>query len=130
VKRQNSTNDNTKQTKSALVPIFGRDHVRVHHGRGTAYGWVDIKVQVPRPADCFCSELRRDADDVYSRYAKCDACRETKDLAKRLIDVATAGIKYDTWYLDDGHSTACDQTNTDITFDNEYSYAFGTNDTN
>ncbi len=115
--------DRSKETKQALVPIFGREHVRVQHGKGTAFGWIHRYVQLPRPADCYCS--RMPAND-YGRRECCDPCRETREQAKRIIDKACEHIGYGSYCADDGYNTRREETLTNVTFDNEYSYRFGT----
>lgn len=115
-----TTNERSKATKKALVPIFGKDHVRVNHGRGTAYAWIDRHVRIPKPADCSCelARLHRGA------YVYCEACHETIDVARNVIREACRGIEYGIWYRDDGFGTECEEVNDNIVFDDEYCWRF------
>ena len=41
--------ERNRAIKKVLARRFGRKNVRVKGDRGTAYGWVNIYVQVPKP---------------------------------------------------------------------------------
>ncbi|RLI80648.1 hypothetical protein DRP04_07965 [Archaeoglobales archaeon] len=40
--------ERNRRIKKALAKVFGYKNVRVRGDRGTAYGWVEITVKVPR----------------------------------------------------------------------------------
>jgi hypothetical protein len=56
---------------------YGRGNVRVQGGRGTAYGWVEMKIRAPKP------------DKPY-----CEYMQEIEQM------IADAGLKLDTHYGD------------------------------
>jgi len=43
------TSERNKQIKKVLVKEFGYKNVKVKGGKGTAYGWVNIYISVPKP---------------------------------------------------------------------------------
>lgn len=49
----------TKIVKEALTKA-GYQDIRVRHGRGTAWGWMDIDVTVNKTPFCYCHELDKD----------------------------------------------------------------------
>jgi hypothetical protein len=88
----------SSETKKAVLPIFGKDHVRCRSGKGTAASWLHLHIDLPRPADCYCHELG-------SGY--CVPCKETKETANRVICKLTEHISYGVWYpSDDSNITA------------------------
>ena len=44
----------------------GYNVLKVNHHRGTAWAWLRVYVQVPRPKNCYCKEVD----------GKCDPCHE------------------------------------------------------
>lgn len=44
----------TRAVKAALK--WDYPDVRVRHGKGTSWGWLKVKLSIPRPADCRCKE--------------------------------------------------------------------------
>ncbi len=55
--RNHSTHkEETKAVKAALVKA-GYADARVGHGSGTAWGWLDLKVSIAKPHNCYCGEL-------------------------------------------------------------------------
>lgn len=64
---------------------------KVGHGRGTAWGWLEIHFDIPYPTDCHCP-----ADD----YPMCKPCRDAVDEAeskatKIVLDVTGRTGDYD-----------------------------------
>lgn len=113
-RKETRKTDDSTLTKQALTPIFGKD-VSVTRGSGTAHSWLRILVKIPRPADC----TGRDFDSQYRHEIYCEACKETRELAQRLIDKATEHIDYPTYCSDDGYNTERICVNTDIYFDGQ-----------
>lgn len=99
-----STTEITKIVKTALAERFGFKNVSVKRGRGTASGWVDAKVEIERPHDCFCKE-----NEPYCSRCK-EQLRDVNDEArKRVYDaMQKAGVKFSTYYSDDGYNTERD----------------------
>lgn len=50
----NKRTDETKIVKDALARA-GYNVATVHHGRGTSWGWLHAKVEVPKPQECSCT---------------------------------------------------------------------------
>jgi len=52
----NETMTRAQETKAvkALLIKEGYDNVNVSHGKGTAWGWLHVKVRMNHPADCLC----------------------------------------------------------------------------
>jgi hypothetical protein len=42
-----STAERNRLIKKGLQAVYGRDNVTVKGGRGTAYGWVHVKISAP-----------------------------------------------------------------------------------
>ena len=80
--------ERNKQIKWALSQAFGRKNVHVRGGRGTAYGWVHIDVDIPAPHEGECPQ----PDWVWATtpyvFEECDECRAARDAAEmRVWDV-------------------------------------------
>jgi hypothetical protein len=43
-----------KQVKTILSNKYGKGNVSVKGGRGTAYGWCEVYITIPRPKACTC----------------------------------------------------------------------------
>jgi hypothetical protein len=73
----------TKLIKDLLAKA-GYHDIRVSHGHGTAWGWVDIKVSMVRPDNCTC-DLKD--DNRYPYY--CNVCRDAltkeRDTVTKLV---------------------------------------------
>lgn len=122
----NETTARNIEIKKRLCRVFDRKNVQVVGGRGTAYGWVEIKVEQDRPADCACNWVtesrtwngqthtwtyRGQLSPVYmgenrSTYL-CEKCLNlsvtTTELLKKTI--FTKDIHYSHYYADDGYNT-------------------------
>ena len=98
--------------KKALVAKFGRENVTVRNGSGTAWGWVEIGLQVSEPLNCVCKP-----GDCY-----CPACREaigsiTKEAYKLIHEALnSAGLKPYTYCADDGYNTDSEEILLDVKF--------------
>lgn len=58
-------NEITKIVKSILSSRYGFKNVSVTRGKGTASGWVDARITVAKPENCFCTNT-----------GWCQVCRE------------------------------------------------------
>ncbi len=116
-------NTRNKQIKAALCKVYNRKDVRVVGGRGTATGWVEIKVMLDRPSDCTCNIVEQvrtwskdkstykyraqlDPLDYRSGYYchKCKALYEIQD--KRVSEIVnTCGAWFTHYTSDDGYGT-------------------------
>ena len=54
------TNERNKRIKKELSKVFGKENVSVRGDRGTAYGWVNIKIKSNSPPDV-------NSDDYYEK---------------------------------------------------------------
>ena len=86
--------ERNKQIKKALGREFGYRNVSVRGGRGTAYGWVHVKIRIPKPHEGECG--------LY-----CDDCAKAKEDAERKVwEILEKTGLYDelgTWYDDMGY---------------------------
>ena len=73
----------TKLIKDALKKAGYTQTIEVHHGAGTAYGWVDITLSVSKPADCTCESLA--AEFYPDKYPLCDHCRRVLNAEDRKV---------------------------------------------
>lgn len=55
-RKYDSHKEETKAVKEALRQA-GYKVVKVGHGKGTAWGWLKVTVQVDKPADCYCEKV-------------------------------------------------------------------------
>ena len=46
--------EETKAVKAALKGDY--PDIRVKHGKGTSWGWLKVRLSIPRPANCSCKE--------------------------------------------------------------------------
>jgi hypothetical protein len=74
----------TAAVKKALIGAgFDQNNVRVHHGKGTAWGWINVSLDIKRSPSCYCGE-----PDDYGRRETCADCREYwRDIHNRIISV-------------------------------------------
>lgn len=115
--------DRNKLIKQRLVKVFGAKNVSVRGERGTAYGWVSIKVQLDRPEGCTCNWVtetrtwsgkehtytyRAPMNDLVHRYDNmCPTCLELheKMVQKVRETIFTKDIEYTHYTSDDGYGT-------------------------
>jgi len=83
-----SVKERNKQIKKVLAKEFGYRNVKVKGGKGTAYGWVDIIIEVPKPHPLTCEEWEKEKNkdkDIWVStvmFGLCDECREVIDKTK------------------------------------------------
>lgn len=89
--------------KNALGSRYGRSRVSVKSATGTARGWTEIIVQVPKPPDCYCEKGN----------ALCRMCVDTRqnatDEARKITYAAQekSGEKFSTYCNDEGETREC-----------------------
>lgn len=88
----------SRETKSRLTEVFGRGNVSVRLDRGTAYGWVNARIKVPKPKDCEC-----DNPEAPKQWGICLRCREEIDKARTLAQKVTKGIPFYSYTDDMGY---------------------------
>jgi hypothetical protein len=92
-----------KPIKSALSDIFGYKNVSVKNDRGTAWGWVKVEIEQPKPAECSCQD-----------WHECEPCRNLRrgkeETARNAIydRLTREGMKLYTYTSDDGYNTERD----------------------
>jgi len=59
----------SKEVKKFLISQR-YENVKVHHHRGTAWGWLGIAVYIHRPQDCYCK---------FNQYGQIDRCHLCKN---------------------------------------------------
>lgn len=94
-------NNLVKPIKSALSKEYGYKNVSVKNGRGTAWGWVEASISLPKPIDCGCS--------INEHY--CQSCKDkVNKITKEGTEIAREALKKDnlsfhTYCSDDGFGT-------------------------
>lgn len=98
--------------KKALSEIYGSKNISLTGHRGTAYGWIDIKVNVPQPQH----------EHNFNHYNRCSICYELKRVDEnRIRQVAhetakNIGSYIGSFYSDDGYDTKHDNMLIDVNF--------------
>lgn len=95
---------------------FDRKTTKVRAGKGTAWGWWGLSVNVAGPKDCTCLY-----DSRQERFGpRCSACREAYDAAEQRVKVALVqaqgkGVQFGHFYNDGPECTKIQSVNYDIT---------------
>jgi len=78
--------EETKAVKKALVRDY--PNIRVGHGTGTAWGWLEIYCNIPRPGTCRCQQENegRKFPETCEEY-QIEWRRVSVDLDKRLREI-------------------------------------------
>ena len=120
--------ERNKQIKKAVVKAFPNDKVSVVGGRGTATGWVDIKVTMTPSHECTCNFVEKIATwskDQYKYMVReerqprtpnfydnlnqyfCPDCHERieKETVRLNNIVYNCGAEFSTYNSDDGYNT-------------------------
>ena len=95
--------------KKALVNKYGYKNVSVNNGKGTAWGWVQIRLDQPHAKDCSCEGYNygQSCKDVIN-----NTNHEAEVLAKKAIK--ESGQEAYKFYSDDGYNTEIDEINTHV----------------
>jgi len=83
-RNHNNHREETKAVKDALVEA-GIPVLKVGHGTGTAWGWLEIHLP---PPDETKHEKMTDTDTPWICYANCSECQKFQDLRNEAIRVA------------------------------------------
>ena len=62
--------EETKEVKRFLIKQ-GYQNVKIGHGKGTAWGWLHLSLDIPKPQGCYCTI------NQYGQTDKCHLCRNT-----------------------------------------------------
>ena len=99
------TNPRVKPIKKALAEKYGYKNVSVRNGQGTATGWVEANIQLPKPDNCYCKP-----DEPY-----CRNCGEfINSVSEKMNKIAYEALKennlkFYTYSSDDGYNTEYDE---------------------
>jgi len=96
--------------KKALVEIYGSKNVGLHGSRGTAYGWINIKVTMPKPAHECSGEYRCSICRDLSRAEENKIEQIARDIVKKI------GSWIGTYSSDDGYGTQYENMHTEVIF--------------
>ncbi len=108
----NNMNPRIKPIKSALSEKYGYKNVSVVNGKGTAWGWVEAHIYVPKSNPCDCR-----VNDPY-----CATCRATlNEVNKEAKSISyealkTAGLKFGTYSSDMGDGSMNDEFILQVSF--------------
>jgi hypothetical protein len=120
--------ERNKQIKKAVTKAYPKDKVSVTGGKGTATGWVDVKLTLKATPDCTCNFVEKTAtwgkpiytytvreqrqpwtgnyhDDKYQYY--CPVCHEILETeTKKLKEIVYGcGAEFYHYTVDDGYNT-------------------------
>jgi hypothetical protein len=75
----------TKEVKRALIAAgFNNNNLQVHHGKGTAWGWLHVHADIMRSPECYCGN-----PDEYGRRETCQPCKDWWSKAHNRIEEVT-----------------------------------------
>ncbi len=60
--------EETREVKKHLIGL-GYQGVKVHHGKGTAWGWLEVVAYIPKPEGCYCTV------EEYGVIKRCHYCK-------------------------------------------------------
>jgi hypothetical protein len=88
-----------QQVKKALKGHF--ENLRCVNGKGTAYGWVDLRFDYPKQKTCTCDLIQ---------FGICYECSKTKQEAKEKVYqlLNESRVELYSYYTDDGYNTQRD----------------------
>lgn len=88
--------ERNKKVKSILSGIFGSKNVSVVGGRGTAYGWCEIGINIPK--DGCTGDVN---ENGYPSY--CGICRDKIQQTSRHAEEAIKNIQFSQYYDDENY---------------------------
>lgn len=85
--------EETREVKRFLIQK-GYKNVRVGHGCGTAWGWLEVSVDIPKPKDCYCTL------NQYGQTERCHLCKNAwseaySRVCKEVMDFTGRSGDYD-----------------------------------
>lgn len=95
-----TTKEQSREVKNRLSKLFGKQNVIVRKGRGTASGWIETRVFVSPPSQCFCQKFREEEGFGY-----CFNCKQKMNSVSQIIKEKTADIPFYTYCPDDGYNS-------------------------
>ncbi len=101
VKENLSTKEISSLIRKVLAKRYGNKNVSVTKGKGTASGWINAIVEVPKAKDCFCKE----------RQPHCSSCciqlKETSEEVRKIVyaEMEKNETSFMTYCADDGFNT-------------------------
>ncbi len=87
-----------KQVKAILSNRYGSKAVSVRNGRGTAWGWCEVSIDIPRPENCTHSE-DNPSDPDYTFY--CLPCKRAMQEASLEAEKLLEGVEFYKYPTDD-----------------------------
>lgn len=89
----------SREVKKFLVGQ-GYQNVKVGHGRGTSWGWLEVSISIPRPADCYChdplwAEVRKQEMSISCRNCGAEWQRVRRELLQKLMELTGRHGDYD-----------------------------------
>ena len=111
-----------KIIKNALCKVYNKKDVTVRGDRGTATGWVKIKVMFDKPEGCTCNIVEEahmfgdkstykyraslDVNDYRSGYY-CPKCKEVHEKQSKIVrnTINNSGAFFTHYTSDDGYNT-------------------------
>ncbi len=79
--------DRKEETREVKKHLIGQGYkgVKVHHGKGTAWGWLRVSVYAPSPEGCSC------VLNEYGQWDRCHYCKnkwqeEYRKIERNLMD--------------------------------------------
>ena len=85
-----------KEVKQILSKIFGNKNVSVVGGRGTAYGWCEISINIPK------NGCTGDVNENgYPEY--CHSCRSKIQQTSRQAEEAIKNVAFSQYYDDENY---------------------------
>jgi len=109
----NESTQRTKFVKQVLAKKYGFKNVRVVNGTGTAYGWVEARVNIPEPTHIECDCPSGDNRWLYGHTCPRHQTewrrieQEARDLVYKKM--AEAGLRFYHYYADDGYNSERDE---------------------
>ena len=114
-----------KPAKKALANKYGYRNVSVKNGNGTAWGWVEIKINnQSKPELCErCKSIKENSPfPLFGNDYMCHECREKQSYirkeAQNIIHKAwqEAGLKVYTYCVDDGYNSESEEVLIDVNY--------------
>ncbi len=119
----NETSQSNRVIKNALLKVYAPKDVSVRGDRGTAYGWVNVKVTLDRPEGCECKIVTKEATWAkvpytysyreqldpknYQSSYYCEKCLALLKENQEKVDkiVYGCGAEFGHYCVDDGYNT-------------------------
>ena len=131
----NNYANRTKLVKKALLERYNYKDISVKRGRGTACGWVEVKVLLDMPVGCEClfetyrsnwsgkehawvarKEIPNTRNHTGFNSYYCDKCTAILEVEKEKARelVYKSGAEFGTYYVDDGYGSESSEVLIDV----------------